>query len=46
MSRGQVTYLAAVVAVEALELGAEDGPVVELRVALNAEEDLLGAAGV
>jgi hypothetical protein len=35
-----------VVAVEVLELGAEDVPVVEARVAVYAEEDLLGASGV
>src|SRR3990170_4686207 len=34
--------LAPVVAVEVLELGAEDGPIVEFRVAVYAEEHLLG----
>ncbi len=38
--------LVSVVAVEVLELGAEDGPVVEARVAVYAEEDLLGASRV
>jgi hypothetical protein len=38
--------LAPVVAVETLELGAKDGAVVEVRVAVYAEENLLGAARV
>ena len=46
MPRSQPTYLAPVVAVQALELGAEDGAVVEVRVAVYAEEDLLGASRV
>jgi hypothetical protein len=46
MPRSQPTYLAPVVAVEALELGAKYGAVVEVRVAVYAEEDLLGASGV
>jgi hypothetical protein len=38
--------LAPVVAVEVLELGTEDGAVVESRVAVYAEHDLLGASRV
>jgi hypothetical protein len=46
MSRSQPAHLAPVVTVEALELGAKDGAVVEVRVAVYAEEDLLGASRV
>jgi hypothetical protein len=46
MSRSQPAHLAPVVAIEALELGAKDGAVVEVRVAVYAEEDLLGTSRV
>jgi hypothetical protein len=38
--------LASVLAVEVLELGAEDGPVIEARVAVYAEKDLFGSPRV
>ena len=46
MSRGQPAQLMPVVAVEALELGAEEGAVVEVRAAVYAEKNLLGASRV
>src|SRR5918998_1034746 len=46
MSRSEPAHLAPVVTVEALELGAKDGTVVEVRVAVYAEEDLLAASRV
>jgi hypothetical protein len=46
MPRSQPAYLASVVAVEALELGAKDGAVVEVSVAVYAEEDFLGTSRV